>query len=433
MQNCKLQIGCMLIILYVMFIYIREKYMYRYKQKDKMFEALVITGIIMIFFDGTTACTVNYLSVVPDILNRILHLCFLSNIDIFVFIMFLYMLDITKGLPKNKKVRLGIMTPLIVNILIIIIFIPQLSYRKGSITNYSMGISAYTCYAMVMVYIFATIGIFVYRWKNIERHTRIIISTCLITSVAVTIFQMFNPEALITCLVPTLVIIGVYLNKENPLFIKLKKYNKEMVTGFATLVENRDDNTGGHIKRTTEYVRLLAQELKDRGLYKEELTKDYINNLVMAAPMHDVGKIAIPDAILQKPGKLTDEEYEIMKTHAKRGGKIIKETFGHIADDEYEEMAYEVAMHHHEKWNGKGYPDGLSEKDIPLCARIMAIADVFDAVSAKRCYRDALPREECFKIIENGKGTDFDPVITDVFLDKKEKIVEVYNDISGEN
>lgn len=85
-----------------------------------------------------------------------------------------------------------------------------------------------------------------------------------------------------------------------------------------------------------------------------------------------------------------------------------------------------------EKWNGKGYPDGLSEKDIPLCARIMAIADVFDAVSAKRCYRDALPLEECFKIIENGKGTDFDPVITDVFLDKKEKIVEVYNDIIGE-
>ena len=243
---------------------------------------------------------------------------------------------------------------------------------------------------------------------------------------------MLNPEALITCLVPTLVIIGVYLNKENPLFIKLKKYNKEMVTGFATLVENRDDNTGGHIKRTTEYVRLLAQELKDRGLYKEELTKDYINNLVMAATMHDVGKIAIPDAILQKPDKLTAEEYEIMKTHAKRGGKIIKETFGHIADDEYEEMAYEVAMHHHEKWNGKGYPDGLSEKDIPLCARIMAIADVFDAVSAKRCYRDALPLEECFKIIENGKGTDFDPVITDVFLDKKEKIVEVYNDIIGE-
>lgn len=432
MQNCKLQIGCMLIILYVMFIYIREKYMYRYRQKDKMFEVLVITGIIMIFFDGTTACTVNYLSVVPDILNRILHLCFLSNIDIFVFIMFLYMLDITKGLPKNKKVRLGIMTPLILNILIIIIFIPQLSYRRGSITNYSMGISAYTCYAMVIVYIFATIGIFVYRWKNIERHTRIIISTCLITSAAVTVFQMLNPEALITCLVPTLVIIGVYLNKENPLFIKLKKYNKEMVTGFATLVENRDDNTGGHIKRTTEYVRLLAQELKDRGLYKEELTKDYINNLVMAAPMHDVGKIAIPDAILQKPGKLTAEEYEIMKTHAKRGGKIIKETFGHIADDEYEEMAYEVAMHHHEKWNGKGYPDGLSEKDIPLCARIMAIADVFDAVSAKRCYRDALPLEECFKIIENGKGTDFDPVITDVFLDKKEKIVEVYNDIIGE-
>ena len=103
--------------------------------------------------------------------------------------------------------------------------------------------------------------------------------------------------------------------------------------------------------------------------------------------MHDVGKIAIPDAILQKPGKLTSEEFDIMKTHAARGGKIIRETFGHLGDDEYEKMAYEVARHHHEKWNGRGYPDGLSQKEIPLSARIMAVADVFDAVSAKRCYR----------------------------------------------
>ena len=146
----------------------------------------------------------------------------------------------------------------------------------------------------------------------------------------------------------------------------------------------------------------------------------------MAAPMHDVGKIAIPDSILQKPGKLTDEEFEIMKTHSERGGKIIQETFGHLGRDAYEKIAYDVARHHHEKWNGKGYPDGLKEEDIPLCARIMSIADVFDAVSAKRCYRDALPLEVCFKIIEEGSGRDFDPVMTEVFLDMKERIVEVY-------
>lgn len=159
-----------------------------------------------------------------------------------------------------------------------------------------------------------------------------------------------------------------------------------------------------------------------RGFYREELTRDYIENLIQAAPMHDIGKIAIPDAILQKPGKLTDEEFAIMKTHAARGGQIIRDTFGHLENDMYEQIAYEVAVHHHEKWNGKGYPDGLARKEIPLCARIMAIADVFDAVSAKRCYRDALPPDTCFRIIQEGSGQDFDPIMAEVFLDIREKV-----------
>lgn len=170
---------------------------------------------------------------------------------------------------------------------------------------------------------------------------------------------------------------------------------------------------------------MLAKELKNRGVYKDELTEDYIKNLIMAAPMHDVGKIAIPDAILQKPGKLTAEEFDVMKTHAAKGGEIIKETFNSMGDDEYEKIAYQVARFHHEKWNGKGYPEGLSRKEIPLCARIMAVADVFDAVSAKRCYRDAMPLEQCFLIIKNGSGQDFDPYITDVFLDMKEMITNI--------
>lgn len=148
--------------------------------------------------------------------------------------------------------------------------------------------------------------------------------------------------------------------------------------------------------------------------------------------MHDVGKIAIPDAILQKPGKLTDEEFEIMKTHAQKGGKIIRETFGHLGNDAYEEMAYEVAAHHHEKWNGRGYPDGLKETEIPLCARIMAVADVFDAVSAKRCYRDAMPLDQCFHIIEEGRGRDFDPVLVDVFIEIEDKIRKVYEESKAE-
>lgn len=138
-----------------------------------------------------------------------------------------------------------------------------------------------------------------------------------------------------------------------------------------------------------------------------------------------MGKIAIPDAILQKPGKLTDKEYEIMKTHSQKGAEIIEETFKTMGNDEYGKIAYQVARYHHEKWNGKGYPDGLTHEEIPLCARIMAVADVFDAVSAKRCYRDALPLDTCFGIIEEGSGEDFDPLVAEVFLGMKEEVAEI--------
>ena len=432
MEYCKLQIGCMIIVLYVACIYIREKQIYQMKRKNVLFETILAAGIVGIFFDGATAYTVNHLAEIPASVNTFLHLCFLSFLDIFVFLMFLYMYDITRGLPQTRGERIGPFLPLLINIVVVIVFMPQLEYRKGTFTNYSMGMSAYTCFAMVALYVLAASGIFLHSWKNLERHKQIAISTYLLVTIGVTAYQMFFPEALLTSLVPAVVIVGIYLNQETPLYAKLQKNNEEMVMGFATLVENRDDNTGGHIRRTTAYVKLLAEELRSRGFYKEQLTKDYVANLVMAAPMHDVGKIAIPDAILQKPGKLTDEEFEIMKTHAQKGGKIIRETFGHLGNDAYEEMAYEVAAHHHEKWNGRGYPDGLKETEIPLCARIMAVADVFDAVSAKRCYRDAMPLDQCFHIIEEGRGRDYDPVLVDVFIEIEDKIRKVYEESKAE-
>lgn len=208
----------------------------------------------------------------------------------------------------------------------------------------------------------------------------------------------------------------------------MSKYHNEMVMGFATLVENKDGSTGGHIKRTSLYVKLLAEELKRRGLYEDTLTDAYMKNLCKAAPMHDIGKIAVPDSILQKPGKLTEEEFETMKQHSVRGGEIIRETFGNLEDKAYTQMAYEVARHHHEKWNGKGYPDGLKRKEIPLAARIMAIADVFDAISEKRCYRDAMPMDKCFDIILEGSGQDFEPILVEVFLDIREEVENVHNE-----
>lgn len=170
--------------------------------------------------------------------------------------------------------------------------------------------------------------------------------------------------------------------------------------------------------------------MKKKQEYKSILSKDYIRNVENAAPMHDIGKISTPDKILQKPEKLTDEEYEIMKQHASVGGDIIRETFAEVDEHDYQQIAYEMARHHHEKWNGKGYPDGLKGEGIPLHARIMAIADVFDAVSAKRCYRDAIPVEKCFKIIEEGAGTDFDPKLVKIFLDSKQEVLKVKEHLS---
>ena len=424
-EYSKLQIGCILIVLYVAFIYYRERYAYKVKKREQIFELLLNFGVIGIAFDGITAYTVNHLDTIPVIVNNILHAGFLCSLDVIVFLIFMYVLDITRGIPKNKKIKVLILLPFIVNIAAVIIFISKLDYRYGKITNYSMGISAYTCYIMVAVYMLGTVVLLVTGRKNMGHNKLITITTCIAAAIAVTIYQMIQPQALITCLVPTFVILGTYLNMENPLFLKLQAHNKEMVMGFATLVENKDGSTGGHIHRTTTYVEMLAKELKKRGLYNDELTEDYIKNLVMAAPMHDIGKIAIPDAILQKPGKLTDEEFDVMKTHSKKGGEIIENTFRTMGDDEYGKIAYKVARYHHEKWNGKGYPDGLARKEIPLCARIMAVADVFDAVSAKRCYRDAMPLDKCFEIIENGSGQDFDPIIAEVFMEMRENIMEI--------
>lgn len=205
------------------------------------------------------------------------------------------------------------------------------------------------------------------------------------------------------------------------------KYSRSMIYGFATLVENRDENTGGHIRRTSIYAELLAAKLKEKGIYSDIITDEFIKSLAMVAPLHDIGKIAIPDSILCKPGKLTDEEFDIMKSHSARGGEIIKETFSEISGEDYGEMAYEVARYHHEKWNGRGYPEGLSGENIPLSARIMTVADVFDAVSEKRCYRDAMSIDKCFEIISDGIGRDFDPVIAKTFLEMRETITEIRN------
>lgn len=430
MEHCRLQIGCLLIVIYIGFIYFRDCKRYRKNLDSSIFDEMIILSIFCIIFDGITAVMVNNLEVVNSVWNKVFHLFFLVGIDTVVYMMFAYMLSTTGVSAVKSKNKIWLHIPYIINVLVVVINIGSLEFRKGTYTNYSMGVSAYTCFAMVIIYVLFTLIVFFKRWHYIESNNRISILSYLLVVSGISIVQAIFPEILMSSVAVTLVVIGIYLNQEDPTLNEISRYHSEMVMSFATLVENKDGSTGGHIRRTTAYVKLLAEELRERGYYTEFLTKDYIQNLCQAAPMHDVGKIAVPDVILQKPGRLTEEEFEIIKKHTLDGGRIIEETFGHLDNEEYTKMAYQVAKYHHEKWNGKGYPEGLQKEEIPLCARIMAVADVFDAVSEKRCYRDAMPLEECFDIICQGSNQDFDPLIVEVFLDMKDKVKAIHNEIN---
>lgn len=426
LEHCKLQIGCLLVILYLAFIYIKERRRFQLSGRITLYDILMIEGICCLLLDGSTAYTVNHLDQIPPLVNLVLHGLFLVSIDGLLFLMLLYMLDATKGLPTDRKRQMLLSLPFWVNILIVLLNLNGLEYRQGAASNYSMGISVYTCFVMAAIYLLLTIVHVIRCWNFIESHKRVNMITSLLVVTCVTGYQMLVPDSLISSIATTMVLVGAYVNQENPAMKELSRYHDEMVMGFATLIENRDSSTGGHVKRTTQYVKLLAEELRNRGYYPEILTKDYLDNLLKAAPMHDVGKIAVPDAILQKPGRLTSEEFACMKQHAAKGSEIIRESFGRMGNEQYLEVASQIARYHHEKWNGKGYPEGLRCKEIPLCARIMAVADVFDAVSEDRCYRAALPLEECFEIIRNGSGQDFDPLLVDIFLDLRPEIERVW-------
>lgn len=425
MESCKLQLGCLLIVLYLTFIYYKERRRFGQKERFSLYDGVLITGICCLLLDGITAYTVNHQELIPAALNLILHGMFLVSIDALIFMMFLYILHTTKGMPLKISGRLLLCAPFLVNALLVFCNLHSLEYRRGKMGYYSMGISAYTCFVMAGIYLLLTIAIVFRRFNHIESHKRINIITCLLTIFCVTGYQMMVPDSLITSIGTTLLLVGAYVNQENPAIRELNRYHDEMVMGFATLIENRDDSTGAHIKRTTRYVRLIADELRRRGCFTDTLTEDYVQNLLAAAPMHDVGKIAVPDAILQKPGRLTAEEFEQMKQHTVKGGAIIDQTFSRMGNDQFLEIAHQIALYHHEKYNGKGYPKGLKRKEIPLCARIMAIADVFDAVSEDRCYRKALPLDTCFEIILEGSGQDFDPIIAEAFLDMREEVSRI--------
>lgn len=209
---------------------------------------------------------------------------------------------------------------------------------------------------------------------------------------------------------------------------KMEEFQWEVIESMASLIESRDGNTGDHVKNTAKYVSVIANEMLRMHLHPDIITEKYVDIIVKVAPLHDVGKIKVSDVILNKPGKFTPEEYEIMKEHAAYGGEIVEAVLGKNADAQMVQIAKDIARYHHEKWDGNGYPEGKSGEDIPLSARIMAVADVFDALVSKRVYKDPFSVEKAFEIIQEEAGKQFDAEIVSIFVKKKQEILKQLNE-----
>lgn len=218
-----------------------------------------------------------------------------------------------------------------------------------------------------------------------------------------------------------------YLEKEVSRRIKEISLMQEVsIMSMAALAEIRDNETGYHIQRTKLYVNLLANLLKENVKYSKLLNQENIDLITISAPLHDIGKIGIHDNILLKPGKLTKEEFEIMKTHASLGKEAIERAETLIDKSEtFLKFAKEIAGSHHERWDGNGYPNGLKGEEIPISARIMAVADVYDALISKRVYKEAFSNDEAVKIIADEAGKQFNPEIVNIFIENKEKFREI--------
>ncbi|MDD2447675.1 MAG: HD domain-containing protein [Tissierellia bacterium] len=231
------------------------------------------------------------------------------------------------------------------------------------------------------------------------------------------------------------------LEKNNKLLTKYNEQLEDMVDekvkdisdlqmatiySLVKLSESRDDDTGAHIIRTSTLCKVLAELLKGKQMYKQIIDDDFVENIFKASPLHDIGKVGIPDRILLKPGKLTYDEFEIMKTHVTIGYNTLKEVRDKFPNSLFLEMGMDIVKYHHEKWDGSGYPNGVSGRDISLPGRIIAIIDVYDALRSKRVYKEAYTHEESCSILKKGSGKHFDPFIVDVFLEYNETIKDIH-------
>jgi response regulator RpfG family c-di-GMP phosphodiesterase len=207
--------------------------------------------------------------------------------------------------------------------------------------------------------------------------------------------------------------------------IQLEQTENVTIYALAYQAEMRDLETGYHLEKTAGYTAIIADELSKLPKYSSYLTQDYIIDLVKASPLHDIGKVGVPDSILKKPDKLTDEEFTIMKKHSEYGAEILRRAEEKLKFKNFLSLAIDLVEYHHEKWDGTGYPSGLKGEEIPLSARIMAIADVYDAIRSKRCYKKGYSHEITADIIKRERGFHFDPDVVDAFINTEDQFKKI--------
>ena len=206
---------------------------------------------------------------------------------------------------------------------------------------------------------------------------------------------------------------------------QLEKMKSQIIMVLANMIDTRDETTGVHVHRVSAIVEALVRKMRSEGMYSEFLDDRYVMSISLSAPLHDIGKIKIPDSVLKKQGDLTEEEFELMKTHTIEGANILEACAKQIDDNYYLLLGKDMAAYHHEWWNGKGYPYGLRGIKIPFCARVLAVADVFDALVSKRSYKQQMSFDQAFEIIKKGSGGHFDPEIVSVFLSIRPEIERI--------
>ena len=207
--------------------------------------------------------------------------------------------------------------------------------------------------------------------------------------------------------------------------------NAKLITilALAKLAEYRDDDTGLHLERIREYTKIITEEMAKKPNYNKYITSEYIEDIYYSSILHDIGKVGIPDGILLKPGKLTPEEFEVIKKHSVLGGDVLSDIEAQIGAQTFLTLGKEIAYYHHEKWNGTGYPNGLKGEEIPLSARIVSIADVYDALTSQRIYKNAFSHQKSKEIIIFDRERSFDPDVVDCFLSRESDFIKILNQI----